>query len=301
MFYKSNNFKGALYAIFSGIGYGVTGFFGANIIKNKMPIENMLLWRFLLAALLILPFILHKLRILFKKPRETLKLFALGFALFSSSTIFYFVSSYYIGTGLAMVLFFSYPAMVMVVQRLNGSIKKLHGKHYLSLLLLFVGAFLIADIHQSIFDLRGIAYALLAALIYTFYIIWTENMKFDSQISSFLVLFGAGIACAIASLHYETLIVPCNTHEILLILGMALFCTLLPIMFLIKALEYITPEKAAMLSVLEPIFVIGVGIAFLDEKVSISQLFGVLIMLIAAILIFIPNLSFHKTKSVRIK
>jgi drug/metabolite transporter (DMT)-like permease len=65
---------------------------------------------------------------------------------------------------------------------------------------------------------------------------------------------------------------------------MAIICTALPILLLLKGLKYISSEKAAIVSVLEPVFVLLSGIILLGETVSVMQIFGTIIILSGAVI-----------------
>jgi drug/metabolite transporter (DMT)-like permease len=61
-------------------------------------------------------------------------------------------------------------------------------------------------------------------------------------------------------------------------------------LLLLKALKYIDAEKAATLSVLEPVFVLIFGIILLDEKITFIQTIGTIIVLLGALMVL-----FHTT------
>ncbi|MCK8309404.1 hypothetical protein, partial [Erwinia amylovora] len=54
--------------------------------------------------------------VLLGRSREVLHVFVAGALFYSGSAIFYFISCKYIGTGLSLVSFFTYPAFVMFLQ-----------------------------------------------------------------------------------------------------------------------------------------------------------------------------------------
>ena len=63
--------------------------------------------------------------------------------------------------------------------------------------------------------------------------------------------------------------------------------------FLRKAIQYITTDRACMLSVFEPAFVVMVGIIFLDEYLDWGQLWGMAGILMGAAVTFMPNKNKH--------
>src|SRR5438132_7429592 len=109
----SNENKGTLYAIISGLFYGLVGYFGISVVHANFSISNMLFWRFLISILLIILFLTPKIRQIKINDRAIWGAFISGAIFYSSSSVTYFMASSYIGTGLSMVIFFTYPAFVM--------------------------------------------------------------------------------------------------------------------------------------------------------------------------------------------
>jgi drug/metabolite transporter (DMT)-like permease len=88
--------------------------------------------------------------------------------------------------------------------------------------------------------------------------------------------------------------VPSGLNNWFNIIGIGLLCTAIPILLLLKALQYIDAEKAATLSVLEPVFVLIFGIILLDEKVTFIQIMGTIIVLSGALMVL-----FHTTQKTK--
>ena len=74
-----------------------------------------------------------------------------------------------------------------------------------------------------------------------------------------------------------------NTWGYILLLG--IFATAIPIQLLIVGLKYISPVKASILSVTEPVMTLILGMFLLSETISPLQLFGIFIILFGAVLI----------------
>ena len=82
---------------------------------------------------------------------------------------FYFVASRYMGTGLAMVLFFSYPVLVAFFSwALYRS--RLHVKTILALIAMVIGLFLLRGAGSDHVSFGGLFFGLLTAASYAFYI-----------------------------------------------------------------------------------------------------------------------------------
>lgn len=106
----SNGWRGTLYAVAAGVLFGCIGYFGMNILRGGLSVPNMLFWRFLVAGLVIT---IVSLAVLKKSSNfGSLKSFILDAVFYSGSTTLYFLSSTYIGTGLAVVILFISPALL---------------------------------------------------------------------------------------------------------------------------------------------------------------------------------------------
>ena len=107
--------KGTLLVILAGVFYGTTGYFATILNEEGLSVEDLLLWRFLGSALLLAPIVpsFFKRRVSPQQWRTLGLFFVLGALCYSLGTILYFHSSFIIGTGLSMVLYFSYPLLVV--------------------------------------------------------------------------------------------------------------------------------------------------------------------------------------------
>lgn len=285
---KPNKNLGVIYAILSGLCYGFLGYFGVTILNGGLSVLNMLFWRFAIATLLLSIILLSQYRHVFKSNKENLKVIIYGAAFFAGSAILYFYSSTFIGTGLAMVIFFTYPAIVMLFNIFYYKIK-MSKTYFLAFIMLLIGLLALTDLHNSSFNIFGIGLAIINAFIYACYIVASKNITTSPTISTLMVSTGAMITCFIAALIDKSFLVPQELNIWLSIIGISVVCTVLAILLLLKSMQYISTGQASMLSVLEPVFVLIFGITLLGEKVTYLQLIGAIIILAAALVTLIPQ------------
>src|SRR5690349_2102438 len=105
--------RGSFYTILSGLLYGLIGYFGTTLINTNMSVSNMTFWRFLIATIFIFLFCFKYLNNKEIQFRSLFQAFVAGALFYSFSTMIYFASSRYIGTGLAMIIFFTFPIFVI--------------------------------------------------------------------------------------------------------------------------------------------------------------------------------------------
>ena len=118
MRFLSNSNKGTLFCVISGFLYGAIGYFGVSIMNTNIAISNMLFWRYLLSSIFTFFMLLPQIRNIkldYKQLRYSL---FVGFFFYGSFSYLYFLACRYIGSGLSMVIFFVYPAMVMMINQI---------------------------------------------------------------------------------------------------------------------------------------------------------------------------------------
>lgn len=280
----SSYHKGTLYVISSGILYGLLGYFGISLMKEGMSVSNMSFWRFFLASISILPIFLIQYKKFNDSKHEMFKTILYGIFFYGICAISYFFAAEYIGTAQSMVIFYTYPAMVVIFNYIvyKTPIRK---SYYFSLALIFIGIILLIDIREMKFDLMGIGLSLISALTYCFYIIFSKKQNISPLASSTMVSLGCLIASALFVLADNSFYVPYGSYIWLHLLGISILCSILPIFLMLRGLQYISAEDASIFSVLEPVFVVLIGITILGEHANFLQICGIVSILLGALIV----------------
>lgn len=275
--------RGIIYIILSGFFYGFLGYFGYYALQASPDVANMLFWRFLIASVFIALVMLPKIKTMkFDLPLIAMILLLSGI-FYGSSTFAYFSATSHIGTGIAMVIFFTYPAMVILCNRFVYKSKISRG-YYISLILIFVGLLLLVDLDGG-FSYKGVTLSLVAAAGYAFYIITSKrNGGLHPLLATFVVCVGCCIFTLMHALAYQKFSVPSDPIFWINSVGLGIISTALPVLLLLEGLKYASSEKAAILGVLEPIFVALSGIFLLGETVGWLQAIGMAVILSGALL-----------------
>lgn len=281
---QSDN-KGAAYAALSGLFFGLIGYFGVSVINADISVSTMLFWRFLVSGLFISIILISSMKTIPANVNawELFKVALSGALFYGVCSIFYFIATKYIGTGLSMVIFFTYPAIVMLINFLFYK-HKISKIYYLAITIIFIGLLFLTHGEGVKFDVIGIGLSLLSAVLYALYLITSKNTPVPSLLATLMVSIGCMAVCLIASLMDNTFKVPVGLNVWLNICGIGIICTALPIVLLLQGLKQISSVQASILSVLEPVFVVIFGILLLDEKINLIQAVGVLILLSGALL-----------------
>ncbi len=270
--------RGALYAIGSGLCYGLTGYYGISIIRADFTVSSMLFWRFFIASLFMALLIIPQYKDLLRLDRQSLKAFLYGMLFYGTSTTVYFMASLYIGTGLAMVIFFSFPAFVMLINSFfyKQAIRKIY---YVAFGLISIGLAFLVNPESLTLDLYGIALSILCALLYACYVAASKKISLPAMTSTFMVSLGCMMTSLIFALFDQSLHLPQTASCWIDIVSMGLIATAIPILLLLQCLKYISSEKASLLSVLEPVFVFIFGVLLLNEEIDAMKGIGIIIIL----------------------
>lgn len=282
MAFLSNECKGVLYAIASGLCFGLLGYLGITLMDAHLSVYNMLFWRFAVGAGVIFLSLIPMYKTIFQQPYESLRVVFYGILFYAPTAVLYFIACQSIGTGLAMVTFFVYPVIVILLNKFLYKVP-ISATYYGAVILILIGMCLLGDITSATFNFYGILLGIASACVYSFYVIASKRSTLGPLVSTFMVSIGSMITCFIAAYNEGSFFVPIGFSVWVKILLVGIISTALPMLFLLRALQYISAEKASLLSVFEPIFVVFLGVVLLDEKIGYLQMVGVAVILCGAL------------------
>ena len=284
-FRKNVILQGSLLVGCSAILYGFLGYFGINILRENISVSNMLFWRFLIAGVWMSLFAIrkHKKTNIFSQldQRTLFFMFILGAVGYAGSSELYFSAIRYIGTGLAMVIFFSYPIMIALLTWL------VHRQRFslltsITLVTMSVGLYLLRDAATHPLSLLGIMMALIGAVLYALYVFGSKrfsSVDMDSNLLTIMVCLSCALMFLIASTLTHQFAVPPSLRAWLFLVALGILGTALPIQFMLEGLKYVSSLRASIISVLEPLVTVIVGVMVLGESISHIQLIGAGIVL----------------------
>lgn len=289
--------QASLLVALSGILYGFLGYLGTKIIHENLSISTMLFWRFLVAGLWMLLFVMKnhlKTNSVNFNAKILFFTFLLGAIGYSGSSGFYFLACRYTGTGLAMVIFFSYPIIVSlytwIAHREGLSIATIS-----VLIAMTIGLFLLQSpspgTWQPAINFIGILFGLLASVSYAIYVIGSKKFSsrlIDSNLLTMVVCFSCALLFLMISIATKSFAIP-SIKSWGYILALGVLVTALPIQLMLEGLKHISSMRASIISVLEPLVTVLVGVGLLNESISKVQMLGAVLILSSAILV-----QFHK-------
>jgi drug/metabolite transporter (DMT)-like permease len=274
--------KASLLALASGVCFGTIGLFSVNLLNANFNVYHILFWRFATAAS-ILTIWLHYTD--FRKLHFYWRPFLLGATIYFISTNCFFYSIKLVGSSLAMAIFFSFPALIVI----SNYIFKRHTvekPEIWAVVILGIGVMLITDLDEFSFDMLGITLALVAAMLCSLYFIVAKKLvaDLDSLVATLMITFGNSASFFLLNLYTWDFVVPSNLFEWSNVFAFATIGTIVPVVLLFKSLEEITEAQAAILSVFEPIVALLLGVILLDEDLSGWQITGAVFIILSGIL-----------------
>lgn len=175
-----------------------------------------------------------------------------------------------------IVLFYSYPAMVVVLSALLG--ERIRRLAWLALTMALTGVALTApDLALgSGVDALGAALALLnAAIVAVYYILAKRTLAGVADVSGASAWMMVGtLAVLLLLIPLRGLQMPPNAFSLLLLLGIAALGTVLPIFAINLAIQRIGAAQTSLISTVEPILSMIVSMLILAEVILAVQWLG---------------------------
>jgi drug/metabolite transporter (DMT)-like permease len=276
-------FLGILLIIISAISFGAMPIFAHFAYAAGVTPMTALFFRFAIAAICLCAYqVICK--IPFPKAQNLRTLILLGGIGFVLQSISFFTALTVASPGLVVLLLYLYPTIVVgisiMVLRRPSSLTKL-----IALGIALLGTILtIGSVAET--QALGVVLGLISASAYATYVLIGEQvMQEESPLTACAVMISSaamvyGGMVAIRGISFPTLL-----SGWFAIAALALISTILAIGTLFAGIKLLGASTAAMLSTLEPVVTIVLSMMILHESVTIIQLFGGTLILIAVVII----------------
>lgn len=268
--------------LLSAIGFACIAMFAKIAYAAGVSPSLLLALRFLLAAAILAPVVWFK-RIRLPRGRA-LAGFALMGALYTAQAQSYFTALMYASSGLVALLLYIYPVLVTLLAILLGW-EKINRRTLLLMGLAMAGMAITLGGKLDGQPL-GIGLGLLAAAVYAIYILLGNRLTqgIHPLAATLVVLAAAAVGNGAFAIAGGTGL-PHSMNAWLAIVAIALFSTVIAIAAFLTGIKRIGAAQASIISTLEPVITLGIGVTLLDERISATQLLGGLLVLVAVILL----------------
>jgi len=246
------------------------------------PLLGVLTWRYVLAAGVLLLFLLRS----GKRPdgrgfriMMTAGLMQALIAVVSLSAL------RYISAATLAFLFYTYPAMVAVLARVRHS-EPLTPPRLVALALSLGGIFVMIGAPGGSMHPLGLVLALASAVMYAVYIplLSTIQRELSPLATALYMATGAAIFLGVAGLYEGELVVRSGVAWSS-ILTLAVVCTAVAFLAFLNGLRVLGPVRTAIISTVEPFFTAVLGAWFLNQPMTISVVAGGALIAAAVVLL----------------
>lgn len=274
---------GVAYVAASALCFGALPVFARRAYQDGVDPRTLLLLRFALAAAVLWALVAWRGTRL-PRGRGLATLVGMGAVGYAGQAFSYFTALTLASAGLVALLLYLFPALVALLSWLVL-------RHPLSRLQLAALAMALTGSLLTIGragDGRplGIALGLLAALIYSVYILVGAHLPADvPPTASTAVVTSAAALVYAAAAAVAGVRLPVSAGGWLAVVAVALVGTVLAIAFFLAGLERLGAVRASVYSTLEPAFTLGLAALFLGEQVTTLRLAGGALILGAVLLL----------------
>lgn len=273
---EKNKLNGVLYLLLASVSFGVMPILAKLSYAHGANSFSVLFLRFLFAAIMLLYYLLTNKISLKLTKKQFLIIGFLGVVGYSATSGFIFLAYNYISVGLATMIMYTYPAIVTFLSFIIYK-EKLYTRKIISLLISLAGIYTLIGVGKISFNFKGITFAFLSAVFYSIYVLGashSEIKRVDSYVMTFYVSLTAGLTILIFGVSTNNINFNIDYYGLVCILLLAFISTVVALMAFIQGVKIIGPSKASILSTLEPIVSLILGLLILKESISIQVVFG---------------------------
>jgi Predicted permease, DMT superfamily len=281
--------KGMLITLLAAASFGAVAPIAKFIYQYEITPNFMLALRFLIASLFLWGYIfINRKKINYKLEKEQMIIMLIiGAVVYFLTTIFYFNAIKFIPVSLHVMIFYSYPFMVNIFSFFVLK-EKISKNQSMAMIIAFAGLLLTVSISSSGLSIIGITLSLLAAIFNGSYILLLGVIKIN-RIDSVVTAAYTNLFSSISFFIYcgirGELYVDMPSNGWIAIVFIALVCTAIAIIALSKGIRMIGASKASIISTFEPLEGVILSFIFLGESMSIRQIIGIVLILLAIIMI----------------
>lgn len=281
----SKTVKGCIFAVLSAVIYGSMPLMAKYIYADGVTPFTLVFLRNLV-SLIPLGILAYRQQKTLKVPPALLPSLSLIAILGCCLTPILLFSSYqYIASGPATVFHFAYPTLVVIAEILFLR-KKLRISSVISVLCCAVGISLFYSPEET-FNLTGSTLSLLSAVTFAAYVVLLS--RFDSsRLSGFLFTFYIILISSIGAFFIciatNSLVLPTTATGWGLCILFSLLVTTCAVVLFQQSTFLIGAEGSSILSTLEPITSVVIGVVIFREPFGLRLLTGTILVLIASVI-----------------
>jgi drug/metabolite transporter (DMT)-like permease len=274
---NSRDWPAALAAISGSVMVGFMPLLARHLYAAGIDPTSMLLWRYTIALpALMLAAAVTRLDLVAAWRGGAWRIALVGATLGVGQTITFWESIKTLDTSVAVLLFYTYPALTLVLDRVLFK-RPIRARAVLCVAIILAGAAFIAlpGLRGGTIDLRGLAWVIPSPLIYVFYLAANSVLLHSQKPLAGAFCLYPGMAAAFAVIGFASgLDVPATTNTWLLIVLAALGPGALVITLFSFSVPRLGPSSYAIIANMELVTVVIVGVSLLGERMTAERAAG---------------------------
>lgn len=279
---KSKIVRGYILACVSSCAYGLNPLFAKPLYGMGLDVLSVLFYRYIIAAA-ILSVIIWLRGYSFKVSRRCILPMLICGVLFALSSITLFASYQYMDVGIASTILYVTPVFVAVIMAIFFK-ERLSVSKMLTIFTALIGIGMLSIKQGSTFHSPfGILLVMLSALSYAIYLVIVNRSKLREMSSLPLAMYSVLIGCAVfaVAMYYGNGLVslPSTVPAYVNSIGLAIFPTIVSLVTVTIAMQDIGPMPTSILSALEPVTALFVGVLVFGETLTTINTVGVLVVI----------------------
>lgn len=289
-------------AALSALGFSFLGILAKFVYRESVSVEALLCFRMLVSALVIWLYI-------FVMRRDKKKKAKISFATYFFSGLFGFYLSAFFGlesiihinVGLAVILYNTFPAFVIIITAfLDRKLPPV--SHFIVLLLTQIGIFMVVgDVKtegQNLFN--GVLFSLASSFASAIYILLNQKVANKVDAMEFVArsIFFAAIFSTfhfVLTRDFSEIYMTKTAYFYAVISGA---CFTISYIFFSESIRVIGASKASLINSISPVFAVVFAFLILGETLEIRQIIGGIIILFAILLLKKRSLVILRKKKV---
>jgi drug/metabolite transporter (DMT)-like permease len=281
---QSMSFTGSLLIITSAGGFSTLAILGKVAYSEGLNLPSILFFRFLGTAILLWIWLFIR-KAWHIETYQALKAFLLGLIGYAIQATIFFSALAYASAGLTTLLFFTYPAFVTL---LIWVVEKEHPDSYRksALILSLTGCVLTINFSVELTEPLGLILGIASGFWYALYLMFGSRLvqSVSPVVASAYLCLGASLSFFISTLFTGGIIVPQSMTGIWTLISLSVIATALSIVTLFTGIQKVGIARAAIISTIEPVITVMLGIILLHEKLWNGQVLGGFLIVIAVVL-----------------
>lgn len=289
---NSHRTRGYVMGAISAITYGLNPLCALPLYDSGLSVSSVLFYRYATAVVLLAVLMWYR-RESFRISLHEVPFLVCAGLLFAFSSLFLFESYNHMDVGIASTLLFIYPIIVTLIM-VTVYQEKIS---LLTIATIIIALFGIGLLYHTegggTLSVIGIVCVALSSLSYAFYMVLVNKSRLryfsTTKLSLYALLFG--MIVFIIKLDFFVELDPMKPEFLpwVCLVGLSIFPTIISLITMTIAIHDIGSIPVSILGALEPVTALIFGIFVFDEKLTLANVLGVLLILIAVTLLIVAK------------